>query len=74
MPGGLQSATIHFGYKHQHYSVLTITEGGPAGFGWAFLLQQRGSDLLVGSAVDRQQAYSPQGVCDPEYFFKTEKI
>jgi hypothetical protein len=58
--------------KYQHYSVLTITEGGPAGFGRAFLLQQEGSFLLVGSAVDRHQAYSPQGMCDPEYFFKTQ--
>ena len=56
--------------KHKHYFVLTITDGGPAGFGRAFLLQQRGSYLLGGSTVERQQAYNPQGLCDPEYFSK----
>jgi hypothetical protein len=59
--------------KYQHDIVLTITDGGPANFGRAFLLQQRGSYLLGGSAVDRQQAYDPQGVCDPEYFSKREQ-
>jgi hypothetical protein len=59
--------------KHQHYFVLTITDGGPAGFGRAFLLQQRGSFLLGGSTVDRQQAYNPRGVCGPEYFSKRKK-
>jgi hypothetical protein len=59
--------------KHQHNFVLTITNGGPAGFGRAFLLQQRGSFLLGGSTVDRQQAYDPQGVCDPEFLSKPKK-
>jgi hypothetical protein len=60
--------------KYQHfYLVLTITDGRPAGFGRAFLLQQRGSCLLGGSTVDRQQAYDPQGVCDPEYFSKRKQ-
>jgi hypothetical protein len=59
--------------NHQQNFVLTITDGGPAGFGRAFLLQQRGSYLLGGSTVDRQQAYDPQGVCDPEYFSKRKQ-
>jgi hypothetical protein len=59
--------------KHQHNFVLTITDGSPAFFGRAFLLQQRGSYLLAGSTVGRQQAYDPQGVCAPEYFSKRKQ-
>jgi hypothetical protein len=72
--GALYSASIHFGsHIYQHNFVLTITNGGLADFGWAFLLQQRGSCLLGGSTVDRQQAYDPQGVCTPEYFSKRKQ-
>jgi len=56
--------------KQQLYFVLTITDGRPAGFGRAFLLQQRGSYLPGGSTVDRHQAYDPQGAGRPEYFSK----
>ena len=44
-----------------------LEAGAPATFA------QLGFYFLSGSTVDRQQAYDPQGVCDPEYFSKRKQ-
>jgi hypothetical protein len=59
--------------KYQHNFVLMISDGSPAVSGRAFLLQQTDSCLPGGSTVDRQPAYDPQGICDPEYFSKRKQ-